>query len=37
MTMTVAFHSNVSGAWNPETTLTAAPAQASRIAVLQIS
>ncbi len=37
MTMPLAFHSNVSGEWNPEATLTAAPAKASRIAVRQIS
>ena len=37
MTMAVAFHGIVSGEWNPEAPLAAAPAEASRIAVRQIS
>lgn len=37
MTMAVAFPGIVGGEWNPEATLAAAPAEANRIAVRQIS
>lgn len=37
MTMPLAFHRIVSGEWNPEAAVTAARAEASRIAVRQIS